>query len=165
MKFAPIMVEGFQELDAQLAAIGATLATEAADEAVLASAKLLQVAWTQGAPYREGERRKYWTLASGAAKSAVYGHLRTNIRSPQGRCPQGDGSVVYAVTTGDAFWGYFLEFGTVDMAPHPWARPIVERMRGELVTVQIDVLNRKIDEAIGSVPEVRAGARQMEGTA
>jgi HK97 gp10 family phage protein len=152
MKFAPIMVEGFQELDAQLAAIGATLATEAAEEAVLASAKLLQAGWTQGAPYREGERRKYWSLASGATKSALYGHLRANIRIRKVDARKAT-SVVYAVTTGDAFWGYFLEWGTVDMSPHPWARPIVERLRGEMVTVQVDVLNRKINEAIESAPK------------
>jgi HK97 gp10 family phage protein len=139
MKFAPIMVDGFQELDAQLAAIGATLATEAADEAVHASANLLQAAWTQGAPYREGERSKY-------------GHLRTNIRVRKVDARKAN-AVVYAVTTGNAFWGYFLEFGTVAMAPHPWARPIVERLRGEMVTVQIAVLNRKINEAISSAPK------------
>jgi len=152
VKFAPIMVEGFQELDAQLAAVGATLATEAAEAAVLASAKLLQAGWTQGAPYRESERRKYSVSATGASRSAFYGHLNTNIRIRKVNARKAN-AVVYAVTTGDAFWGYFLEWGTVAMAPHPWARPIVERLRGEMVTVQIDVLNRKIDEAIDSAPK------------
>jgi len=148
VKFAPIMVDGFDELDAQLAAIGTALATEAADEAVHRSADLLRDAWIQGAPYRAGDRSKY-------------GHLRTNIRVRKVDARKAT-AVVYAVTTGNAFWGYFLEFGTAMMAARPWARPIVEGLRGRLVTVQIEVLQAKIDEAIAGAPRfgpVRANGR------
>jgi hypothetical protein len=43
------------------------------------------------------------------------------------------------------------EFGTVKMAPRPWARPAVERMKDDLVTIQIDILKKGISRIAAKV--------------
>lgn len=144
MKMLPIQIEGVRELDAGLASLGTELATVWGHKAFRASADELRDAWITGAPHDPTTRKKYWTLKSGEANSASYGHLRDNIKVRKVK-PQKEHAIVYAVTTGNAFWAYFLEFGTVQMPPRPWARPIVERMRGELIQTQVDILKQGIE--------------------
>lgn len=145
-------IDGAAELDAQLAALGEEIATEIGREAVIASAEALQKAWVEGAPYSaRASTMKYWGRADGSAGKADYGHLRDNIKVAPVRA-QKINAVVYKVTTGNAFWGHFLEYGTVKMAPRPWARPIVERMKAELINIQIDMLNGGIEAVAGEAP-------------
>lgn len=143
-------LDGAAELDAQLAALGSAIATEIGRDAAIASAEALRAAWIAGAPYYErSSTMKYWSLANGSTGKANYGHLRDNIEVGPVKA-QKVNAVVYKVTTGNAFWGYFLEHGTVKMAAKPWARPIIERMKSELINVQIDVINDGIEAITGS---------------
>lgn len=143
-------LDGAAELDAQLAQLGTAMATEIGREAAETSAEVLRDAWVAGAPYSErASTMKYWSLAGGGTGKANYGHLKGNIKVAPVKA-QKINAVVYKVTTGDAFWGYFLEFGTVRMPPHPWARPIVERMKAELINVQIDIINDGIQAVTGA---------------
>lgn len=132
-----LKLDGFAELDKQLAALGKKMATEIGRDAVVASSELLRDAWKAGAPYDPQQR--------GAA--AKYGHLRDNITIGPVRA-QNTNAVVYKVFTGNAYFGYFLEWGTAKMPPHPWARPIIERVKGEMVEVFVKRLNEGIEAAI-----------------
>lgn len=53
-----------------------------------------------------------------------YGHLRDNIRVTQTKHRMGAAQMT--IHTGRAFWGMFLEFGTVKMAARPWLGPAFE---------------------------------------
>lgn len=144
-----LSITGAAELDAQLSALGEAVATEIGRDAALASAKVLKEAWVRGAPYSlRASTVKYWQRADGSTGKRDYGHLRDNIKVGEVRA-QKINAVVYKVTTGNAFWGYFLEYGTAQMPPHPWARPIVEFMKGALINVQIDVLRNGIEAVAG----------------
>jgi HK97 gp10 family phage protein len=128
-------VEGAKELDEALAELDKQVATRLGMTAVRASGLEGKRMMIEAAPYRPGERLH---------RGRDYGHLRDNIRVRKSRS-QKPNYVVYEITTGRAFWGNFLEFGTVKMSPRPWARPTVDRMPGPLVTIQIDVLRRGIE--------------------
>lgn len=52
--------------------------------------------------------------------SKKYGSLHDNIRVSRRKELEGRNNVVMSVHTGRAFWGQFLEFGTVKMAPRPF---------------------------------------------
>jgi HK97 gp10 family phage protein len=144
MKMLPIEIRGVQELDAGLSAMGAELATVWGHKAFQASANQLRDAWVAGAPFAPGTRQKYWTLASGESRSASYGHLRDNIRTRKVK-PRKETAIVFAVTTGNAYWGRMIEFGTAKMPPRPWARPIIERIRDDLIQTQVEILKQGID--------------------
>jgi HK97 gp10 family phage protein len=146
MRMLPIQVEGVRELDAGLASLGTELATIWGHKAFRASAEQVRDAWIAGAPYDPTVRKKYWTLKSGETRTAYYGHLRDNIKVRKVK-PQKETAIVYGVTTGDAFWAYFLEFGTAQMIARPWARPIVERMRNDLIQTQVDILKQGVESA------------------
>lgn len=134
MQRESLKLAGAAALDAQLAALGEKVATEIGRDAVVASAEALQNAWMAGAPYDPAGR-------GGAAK---YGHLKANITIGPVRA-RNVHAVVWKVTTGDAFWGRMLEYGTVKMTARPWARPIVERMKSTLIQIQIAKLNERIE--------------------
>lgn len=161
MKIARIEMSGVKELDAKLAAIGKEVATKIGTQAIKASAERLAKEWETQAPYRPGTRKKYWSTAGGTTQSAYYGHLRENIKIRKVD-PDKATAIVFGVTTGNAFWSHFLEFGTVRQPARPWARPIVERMKGELVNIQVDVLRVGIERAARS-PSTRFGPVNTTG--
>ncbi len=51
-------------------------------------------------------------------KKILYGHLRDNIRTTAKK--HRGGAVEMHVHTGRAFWGHFLEFGTMHHDAQPW---------------------------------------------
>ena len=53
-----------------------------------------------------------------------YGHLRDNIRVTKTR--HRAGAAQMTIHSGRAFWGMFLEFGTVKMGARPWLSPAFE---------------------------------------
>lgn len=138
-------MEGAAELSAALAALGAEVATKIGRQAVRASAVELRDELVEGAPLGPGGK-KYWRLKNGDVRSRDYGHLRDNIRVRAVRSRK-QNHIVYEVTTGRAFWGTFLEFGTVSMRPHPWFRPILDRLHNRLFDVQADLLRTGIEKA------------------
>lgn len=151
-----IAMPGLAEVARNLESLGKEVATEIGLEAVRAGAEVLQVAWQRAAPFDPDSKVKSWTLKSGEVRSKNYGHLNQNIRIGKVR-PQKESAVVYKVTTGDAFWGYFVEFGTVNMRARPWARPTMEMMKQQMLDVQVDVLRAGIDAAVRrNGPAVRA---------
>lgn len=143
-------VEGLRELDAALALLDTEVATKLGVTAGRKSAQALEGELKSVAPYRAGQHLKYWSTSGGRSNSRDYGHLRDNIKVRKARSRETN-YIVFNVTTGQAFWGYFLEYGTVNMAAKPWARPAVERMKDELVSIQIDILGKGINRIAAQV--------------
>ncbi len=131
-------LHGGTDLEAALAALGKDVATRTGQRAVRNSSTALREELVATAPFRPGRRMR--------PGGADYGHLRDNLKVRKVRAKK-PGLVLYRVSTGDAFWGNFLEFGTVNMAARPWMRPTVDRMKGKLVEIMFDTLKRGIERA------------------
>lgn len=147
MRFDRVRLEGAKELDQMLASLGTEVATKIGVAAARASAREARDALIRAAPYDPSYRLKYYrSKKTGVVRKSYYGHLRDNIRSRRVKA-RTKGYVGYDVTTGRAFWGYFLEVGTAKMRARPWARPAIARIVGRLMDVQVDVLTRGISKA------------------
>ncbi|MAX00865.1 MAG: hypothetical protein CMN72_14745 [Sphingomonas sp.] len=129
-----IDARGLKELDRELEAMGREVSTKIGAKALRASADMLQAAWQMAAPYNPDQSKA----------SLTYGHARENIRVGRVR-PRKETAIVFKVTTGDAFWMFFYEKGTVTQPARPWARPTVERMKQQFINVQVDVLRAGIE--------------------
>lgn len=131
-------LEGFDELKRSLEAVGEEIATKAGQAAIRQSAKTLANNVKARAPYEENEEER-----SGA--SVTYGHLRDNIRIRKGK-PRKAHSVSAIVTIGNAFWGRFLEFGTIKMMARPFFRPALEASKEQIV----EELHKNLSKALAS---------------
>lgn len=140
-------LEGGAELERVLLGLGKKVATRIGRKAVRDPTKMLQGKLTLVAPFLAGDRQ---------GRSGRYGHLRDNLKvvSVRARTP---GLLLYRVSTGDAFWGNFLEFGTVNIRAQPWMRPTVDRETSHIITMQIQVLKTGIER------EARRAARRNGG--
>lgn len=122
---------------AALEELGAEVATKVGVSANRRAAKVLQDRLVATAPYQNGQPK---------GASARYGHLRDNIRIKKQKAAK-QGHIVHFVTTGRAFWGKFLEYGTRRMRARPWFRPVFEANRDALLNAHIDELRTGIDHA------------------
>ncbi len=134
-----VKLEGAKELDAALAALGQDIATKTGVRAVRGTARVLRQALYEAAPYRPGVQLKVYTSTSGEVRRTDYGDLRDNIKVRRDRARK-QGNISFRVTTGHGFWGYFLEVGTVRMRPHPWWRPVQDRMQDKLIEAQMSLV-------------------------
>lgn len=64
--------------------------------------------------------------------SQRYGTLKKNLRMRPFRNPR-PGFRGSRVSTRDAFWGFFYEFGTKHQAARPWFRPAIESANGAAI--------------------------------
>lgn len=135
MQITRFAIEGGRELDAMLGNLGTSVATKIGVDAVRASSEALQEAWQRAAPYDPNPKR-----------DRTYGHLRENIKVRR-QGTTNPNVVAFQVTTGDAFWAYFYEFGTAKQPARPIFRGVVEGMRDQLVTIQADTLRKGIEAA------------------
>lgn len=128
-------MDGAADLDRRLARLGHEVATDIGVDAVSASARALAEHWSTIAPFdpnRDAGRK--------------YDHLRDEI-SVRREGTDNANQIAFRVTTGDAFWGYFYEFGTARQPPRPIFRAATEGMKDELVTIQIGRLRAGIEAA------------------
>jgi len=135
-------LQSVADLNSALEALGVELATKAGVSASRKAANLLRDALREAAPFGPG-RDKTWRLKSGELGRANYGHLRNNIRVRRVKAKK-QHHIVFNVTTGRAFWGSFLEFGTVNMRARPWFRPTIERLYGDLLDAQMVELSAAV---------------------
>ena len=149
---------GLKELDEQLKALGTAVSTEIASDAVTASAELLAAEWRRVAPFDPNRKPKRTRTKSGESVAKDYGHLRTNIRVRRLK-PRRFSEVATIVSTGDAFWARFYEFGTVKQPPRPVFRTAIKRLSGQLKEEQAKVFYAGIEaRARGAVlPNGRNG--------
>lgn len=106
---------GFDKLEAILARLASPEIVTNVDRLILEEAEGFAAHLRRVAPYDPAR----------AGSSRLYGHLRENITVVE--YPRNlDRPYGAEVTVGKAFWGYYLEYGTVRMNPHPWFRPAWE---------------------------------------
>lgn len=144
MAFVRVEVKGARELEAKLAGLDTFVATKLGQSALRRTANEAKKRLREAAPYDPTFRIKTWITKDGSVGSNYYGHLRDNFKVRKATS-KNKNFIVYNITTGRAFWGYFQEFGTRKMPARPWARPAVEMMKDDLVRVQIDLLGKGIE--------------------
>lgn len=144
-----IDLKGAAELDRALGELGKQVATRIGRKAVKDPTDLLATVLRLTAPYLPGVHLK---------RGKNYGHLRENLKVKPLKAKK-PGLILYRVSTGDAFWGNFLELGTVKMAAQPWMRPTVDGMKGEIVDLQISTLSLGITRAMKKRGPVNATGR------
>lgn len=134
MTGSPIRVkmEGVAELKAALEELGEVTATKVGVRANREAAAELRDNLQAVAPYDPTERER------------KYGHLRDEIRVRKVKA-RALHTIVHIVSTGRAFWGSFLEFGTVKMAARPWWRPLVDANYQRIFKLQTSKLGDGIE--------------------
>lgn len=137
-------IEGVAELKAALEELGEVVATKIGVKANRDSATQLMKVLAEAAPYDATHRKKYWKRKNGTVATAYYGHLRDAIRVRKVKA-QNANTIVHLVSTGDAFWGNFQEFGTVRMPARPWWRPAVDVVYSRILSIQISGLSDGIE--------------------
>jgi len=153
-------LEGAKELDAALADLGVDVAGKLGNAAVRKTAKTLQAELIDAAPYNpSGPTPKVYTAKDGSVRRTDYGHLRDNLRVRRRKANK-PYMIRFEVTTGQAFWGTFLEWGTVRMAAKPWARPLFDRLHQRLITVMMETLREGVKRA---ARRAARGSRRRRG--
>lgn len=140
-----VKFEGGQDLSRALATLGDE-STVAGRRSLRTTANELRDALRESAPRGDGPTKKTKRLKSGGSASYDYGRLKDNIRVTESRARK-DNTIVMKVSTGNAFWGRFLEFGTVNMRARPWMRPVFDRMQNVLVASLGKQLGIQIERA------------------
>ena len=104
-------VQGFKEIEKVLKALPGRLAERELTNAVRAGANVI----------RKEARARAPRGGVSSATSQKFGPLHKKIRAR--RVKKTRRSVEFAINEGSAFYGFFLEFGTKNIAPRPWITP------------------------------------------
>ncbi len=111
-------VSGFRELDVLLRKLGPKVETRVLQNATLAAARVMAKSVKGNAPKGSGKQ---------SPSSKKYGRLSRNISTKVLRIAKAKGRRGARVSTGNAFWGLFLEFGTRFISARPWFRPAIDQ--------------------------------------
>ena len=152
---AAVKLEGVAELKAALAELSDEVATKIGVAADRKAARLMAAEMAAIAPYNPKGSIRSRTSKKGVVTRTDYGHLRDNIKVRRARATT-DNKIVFNITTTHAFWGYFLEFGTVKMTPKPFMRPAFDATREGAINVQIEELKSGIERVAKRVKKGRA---------
>lgn len=132
-----IKIEGLDEFIEGLGNFDQKARDRIVRNAARAGATEVQRAVKKAAPIDMGRRSK---------QSRLYGHLRENIRVKQiGRLPY------YKVTTGNAFWGMYLNRGTKFIKPSRWFDNAVDTVRESVVAKMIDNIRKSIVRELAKI--------------
>lgn len=113
-------VSGFKEAEAVLKRLPQRVENRVLQAATMAGARVIRKGVKADAP--RGDKGKQ------SAASKKYKRLSQNIKAqPLKSLRKKKGIRGARITTGNAFWGMFLEFGTRHIAARPWFRPAVSR--------------------------------------
>ena len=110
-------VHGFKEADLVLRDLPTAVENKVLQSATRAGGSVWVKAARAAAPRGSG-------LSSPASKK--YGSLVRNITARVLRNIKSKGRRGVRVSTGKAFWGFLIEFGTRFISPKPWFRPAIE---------------------------------------
>lgn len=122
-----LRIDGLRELDRVLAQIGdPKAATRVGRAALRKQAKRLEGLIIAAAPAGTRSTLRRRKRKDGTVAEADYGRIRTNIRARAVRTGADTKAVVFTISTGSAFWGWFQEFGTSDQPARPFMRPLWE---------------------------------------
>lgn len=87
------------------------------------------------------------TTKRGKVTVANYGKLKLSLRIANVPASQTPHSATVVVTTGKAFWGIFVEFGTRFMRATPFLRPAFESKKMEALSRFGTALGERIEKA------------------
>ncbi len=139
-------MDGFKELEAALKALGAEVATKAGTEGARKATNIMRDAVKKKAPRGDQPTKRTWRNKDGSQGSADYGRLHQNIKTRKQRAEKSH-TIRYVVTTGNAFWGRFSEFGTEHEPARPWFKPAVDQVAGQVASAIQTELATAIDKA------------------
>jgi len=125
-------VEGLKELDQALQKLPDKVGKRVLQSAVTSSIRVARKELKKAAP--KGDKP--------SQASAEYGRLHKNLKVGKARTRKSSKSAF--VSTGKAFWGYFLEYGTKYIPAKPWFTPAFERVSPQI----IDQLKKKLQTGI-----------------
>lgn len=94
-----------------------------------------------------GKERKKLRLAQPESVAYDYGHLRNNIIRRRDRKGSSSALAVTLVGIGRAFWGRFLERGTVRMRPHPFYAASVAAAEPAMKCALADAFGKAVETA------------------
>lgn len=137
---------GAKDLNKALAALGPETATKAGASASRKAANIMRVAVKDAAPRGTQPSKKTWRTKDGVQKEADYGRLHENIKTRKQKSKKAH-TIRYIVSTENAFWGRFSEFGTEHEPARPWFGPAIEQIAGKVVDALSDELGRAINRA------------------
>jgi HK97 gp10 family phage protein len=131
-------LEGVAELKKALAILGDEVATKEGRRANRRAANLMANELRASAPRGDEANR--------SEASKKYGRLSDNIRVRLAKARK-ESTITYNVTTGRAFWGFFLEFGTINMPARPWMRVTFDGNTRAAVDSQMSELKSGVERA------------------
>ncbi|MBM6577118.1 HK97 gp10 family phage protein [Microvirga sp. SRT01] len=140
-------MEGFSDLEKVLKDLGPPFAKKAGSEGLRKATNELKKDVQAGAPTGTARTKRTWRNKDGTKGSADYGRLKQNIKTRKRRSKK-QNTIVYVVTTGDAFWGRFSEFGTEKEPARPWFKPAVDRSVSRIVKALKDELHKAVEKQV-----------------
>ncbi len=129
-------VAGFAEADKILRELGPQVENRVLQSATSAGARVMAKSVRANAPKGSGKQ---------SVASQKYGRLSKNIKTAVLRIAKAKGRRGARVSTGDAFWGQFLEFGTRHLSARPWFRPAIEQSKDAAIDKLREFLGRGIE--------------------
>lgn len=129
-------VHGFREAEKVLRELGPKIEERVLQNATLAGGRVMARAVKEDAPKGTGEQ---------SPSSKKYGRLSKNIKTAVLRIAKVKGQRGARISTGNAFWGLFLEFGTRFINARPWFRPAIDRSTNQAIVKLREILGRGIE--------------------
>lgn len=111
-------ISGIEEAKSQLAHLPRKFQQEILIDAVRGATEIIHSEVLTRSPVEKDGKR--------SLSSLKYGRLVENVRMFKLRFNIPEGVIIFRVSTGDAFWGRFLEYGTKKMLAKPWFRPALD---------------------------------------
>ena len=131
-------VKGFKEAEQVLNQLPGRMEARVLQAATMSGAREIRKEVKKAAP--RGDKTKQ------SPSSKKYKRLYQNIKAIQLKSlKRKKGIRGSRVTTGNAFWGVFLEFGTKHIAAKPWFRPAVTKARDAATEALKKALGRGIE--------------------
>lgn len=141
-----VKFDGGVELSRGLRALGDE-STKVGRASLRKTANLMRDELIEAAPRNpKGPTEKVRRLKDGSVARYSYGQLFQNIRVREMRVRQNN-TIGMVVSTGNAFWGTFQEFGTSKLRARPWFRPVWDRMQNRLIAELGQILGKGIEQA------------------
>lgn len=126
---AKMTFQGGRELERALKELGEKESTKIGNRVMRAATKRMFQEIRDRAPVGTQPTRRTRRKKNGQQVVADYGRLTSPGNLKFRKLPKKPGSteISFMVTTGNAFWGLFLEFGTAEMRAYPFIRPTFDR--------------------------------------
>lgn len=139
IKSGDFKVSGFKEAIALLNRLPKEMQNKVITDALREGTEVVYKAIIANAPRHKGKQSK---------ASRMYGSILENIRMYKCKFNVPADWVIFRVSTGDAFWGNFIERGTRFIAAMPWFRPKADSCASRVKRVVADRMKSGFDEAV-----------------